>query len=155
MTGKLCTFITQQPQKGKTSKWNNTEENDSRGSAQTRTPSVPGPVAPEEHLSPVHCRWSCTWRGVYPCSLPSQAESQLAPLSSASVSLQTQQTVTGRMCQGPGPGAPGTRGRLDSRCSQPDHTPLAQIMAPCSELTAGTTMKGCSPDVTASGNTIL
>lgn len=131
VTGKLCTFKTQQPQKCKTSKWNNTERNDSGGLAQTRIPSVPGSVAPDE-LSPVHCRWSCTWRGVYPCSLPSQAESQLAPLSSASVSLKTQQSIKGRIFQGHSHCAPGKRGRLDLRCSQPDYALLAQIMAPCS-----------------------
>lgn len=50
-------------------------------------------------LSPVHCRWSCTWRGVCPCTLPSQAESQLAPLSSASVSLKTKQTIKRPICK--------------------------------------------------------
>lgn len=40
-------------------------------------------------FEPVHCRWSCTWRGVCLCSQPSPTESQLAPLSLASVSLKT------------------------------------------------------------------
>lgn len=71
------------------------------------------------------------------------------------VSLWEQNTpLKGRICHGHSRRGPGERGRRDFTCSQTDYAPLGQIMSPCERANGITTESG-SPDVTASGNTML
>lgn len=128
MTGKYCTFknaaaSSEDKCSRRTCKGDNGEENDfcRRPGPRPSQPRRPGHLMPNKE-SPVHCRWSCTWRGVYPCSLPSQAESQPAPLSSASVFLKAKHTIKGRICHGHSRRGPGKRGTRDLTRSQPDYS---------------------------------